>query len=145
MKDLIFRDLRIEDYDALIELWKAAGLSYRPKGRDSREHVAKEIEQPMAIFIVAEVKGKMVGSLLGTTDGRKGWINRLAVLPQYRRRGLAKRLVQEIEARFSSKGLEIYSCIIQEDNQVSKELFESLGYKNCAEDLYYSKRKDQSV
>jgi hypothetical protein len=61
------------------ELWQEAGIHYRPGGRESRSHLAKELEGGQAIFLVAVAEGKVVGVVLGTHDGRKGWINRLAV------------------------------------------------------------------
>jgi ribosomal protein S18 acetylase RimI-like enzyme len=39
------RDFRIEDYDALVALWQATGLGYKPKGRDRREKIAEELER----------------------------------------------------------------------------------------------------
>ena len=48
-------------------------------------------------FIGAFADGKLVGIVVATHDGRKGWINRLAVHPDYRRRGIAKKLIEEAE------------------------------------------------
>ncbi|MCK4411865.1 GNAT family N-acetyltransferase, partial [Candidatus Bipolaricaulota bacterium] len=74
---MIIRQLAVEDYDALVALWEEAGLSYRPNGRDCREKIAHEIAGITAIFLVAESKERIIGAILGTHDGRKGWINRL--------------------------------------------------------------------
>lgn len=79
-----FRDLVIDDYDELLSLWEKAGGIYRPNGRDSREKIAEELEKDTAIFLVAETDGSIVGTVFGTHDGRKGWINRLAISPDYR-------------------------------------------------------------
>ena len=37
------RDLTIADYDEIIRVWAEAGLPFKPKGRDSREMMAKEM------------------------------------------------------------------------------------------------------
>ena len=139
------RELTIADYDKLIELWDEAGLPYRPHGRDRRDHIAHEIAGPCSIFLVAEEDGHIVGSVLGTHDGRKGWINRLAVHPDYRRRGIATRLVHEVEKRLAARGIEIVACLIEDWNTVSQEFFSALGYYRHADIHYYSKRKNAEV
>jgi ribosomal protein S18 acetylase RimI-like enzyme len=138
--DLNLRDFRIEDYDQVVSLWRTCGLLFRPSGRDGMERIAKEIEKPTALFLVVECEGKIVGTLFGTTDGRKGWINRLAVRPDHQRRGLAKRLIKEMEARFEARGLEVFSCLIEDHSDSSMRLFEEIGYTEDLSVHYFSKR-----
>ena len=71
------RRMRPSDYDALVSTWKAAGLPYRPKGRDSRRNIERELKLDTSLFFVAEEKRKIVGVVLGTQDGRKVWPNRI--------------------------------------------------------------------
>jgi ribosomal protein S18 acetylase RimI-like enzyme len=63
------------------------------------------------------------------------------VHPSYRRRGLAKRLVAEVEKRLSEVGLEVIACLIERGNTVSLQLFQSLGYEKASDIVYLSKRK----
>jgi N-acetylglutamate synthase len=140
---LVLRDFRMEDYDQVIELWRICGLPFRPNGRDSRERIAMEIEKPMALFLVIECEGDVVGTLFGTTDGRKGWINRLAVRPDFRRRGIAKRLIKEMEDRFERLGLGVFSCLIEDHSDSSMRLFEEVGYKEDPSVHYFSKRRNK--
>jgi ribosomal protein S18 acetylase RimI-like enzyme len=63
--------------------------------------------------LVAESNGKIVGTVLGTHDGRKGWINRQAVDHVFRRKNIAKKLVSEAEKWFEESGLEIFACVIE--------------------------------
>jgi len=39
----LIRKLTVNDYDALVVLWKEAGLPYRPNGRDQLERIAREV------------------------------------------------------------------------------------------------------
>ena len=141
MPDWVIRNFRIEDYDRLTTLWKEAGLSYRPRGRDSRRRIEAELKTGTSIFLVAEMDGKLVGSVIGTHDGRKGWINRLAVHPSYRRRGLAEKLVAEVEKQLSAVGLEVIASLIEQGNTASLQLFQGLGYERMSDIVYLSKRK----
>ena len=129
-----------DDYDALTDLWDVAGLSYRPNGRDERERVKREISGPCSIFLVAEDDGQMIGAVLGTHDGRKGWVNRLTVHPEHRRRGIATALVDELDHRLERLGIEILTCLVEGWNADSMALFEALGF--VPHDIrYYSRRK----
>ncbi|MGB3340015.1 MAG: GNAT family N-acetyltransferase [bacterium] len=143
--EIKLRDLRIDDYDDLIRLWDEAELPYKPEGRDKRENIDRELVGTAAIFLVAEIDGKLTGSIFGTHDGRKGWINRLAVAPTHRRKGLAARLLQEVEKKLYDKGIEIIACLIEDWNKTSMEVFQKMGYKRHNDIIYLSKRKHENV
>ena len=137
---LLIRDMRESDYEAVVDLWQLSGLKYSGSGRDSREAVLTQLERPSSIFFVAERKGRVVAAALCTHDGRKGWINRLAVLPQCQRMGVGGMMVREAERRFQELGLEVYSCLIMAANEVSQQMFAHLGYERQDDVVYYSKR-----
>jgi len=139
------RDLRADDYDELAALWREAGLPYKSKGRDTRERIAREIAGPCSIFLAAEEDSHLVGAILGTHDGRKGWINRVAVLPTHRRRGIARALVVAVEERLDALGIEIFVCLIEDWNRESLAFFEALGYGVFPDIHYLSKRKHPDV
>jgi ribosomal protein S18 acetylase RimI-like enzyme len=141
------REFLIEDYDRVMELWAAGGLPLKPRGRDSRENIARQIRQPCVLFLVAEEGegGRIIGTVLATHDGRKGWINRLAVDAALRKRGIGARLVREAERRLEALGMDILACLIEDDNAVSMAVFEKLGYKKHPEIIYFAKRKYPGV
>ena len=136
------RDLVPADYDTLVLLWEDAKLPYRPKGRDRREQIAREIAGPCSVFLAAEEDDELVGAVLGTHDGRKGWINRLVVSPGHRKRGIGYALVAEVERRLEARGIEIVTCLIERWNDGSKKFFERIGFVEHDECSYYSKRKN---
>jgi len=142
---MIIRELTMKDYDALIRLWNDAGLLYKPQGRDKRDNIERQLKQSNTLYLIAEIDNRIVGSILGTHDSRKGWINRLAVSPSHRREGLAKRLVKEIEDRFSELGIDIMACMVEDWNTMSLQVFERLGYKRHPYIIYFSKRKNPEV
>ncbi len=141
----LIRDFNLKDYEALTGLWDESGLPYKRKGRDAMERIAEEIKHGNAVFLVAECEGKIVGSVFGTHEGRKGWINRLAVAPSFRRRGIGARLVGEVERRFARHGIEIVACLIEEWNRTSMEVFRRLGFRHHPDILYFTKRKREDV
>ena len=135
------RQLTPEDYNRIVEIWTQAGLTFRPFGRDAKERFQSEIGQGTAVFLGAEVDGELVGVVLGTHDGRKGWINRLAVLPDHRSRGIGRALAMEVERRLNELDILIVTCLIEDGNDASKEFFESLDYIGHPDIAYYSKRR----
>ena len=143
------RRLRPSDYDELLSVWEMAGLPARPKGRDSSKELTRQMGLGTSIYLKVVVnegsKEKIVAVVLGTHDGRKGWINRLAVLPEYRRQGLGRRLVVELEKRFRRMGFEIYCGLIETYNDVSMNFFAKLGYVRHEDIIYYSKRKSDGT
>lgn len=138
---MTIRPFRIEDYEQVIELWQKAHLPYKPKGRDSKKEIERELHADNAIFLVAEEKGAVVGSIFGTHDGRKGWINRVATAPQYQRQGIARALVSEAEQRFRKMGINIIACLIEDWNTGSIAFFEKIGYSEYRNVLYFTKRE----
>ena len=139
------RKFLIEDYEKVIGLWRGAGLPHKPHGRDCKSRIAREIKQSNAVFLVAEKDGKLVGTAFGTHDGRKGWINRVAVAPEYRRQGLAERLVRQVERHLRDMGIRITACLIEDWNKESMEFFERIGYRRHHDIYYFTKREDSDT
>ena len=71
----------------------------------------------------------------------RGYINRLAVAPTYRRHGLGRRLIAACEAWFASLGIEVWSALIENWNDASFAIFVAAGYTRHADITYVSKRE----
>ncbi|MHC4695107.1 MAG: GNAT family N-acetyltransferase [Planctomycetota bacterium] len=127
------------DYDGIVAVWSGGGLPFCPGYRDSREGFCRQLERFPDAYLVATDGDRVVGVVLGSHDERKGWINRLAVLPEYRRRGIAEALTAACEAAIHADGIEIVAVLIEADNSVSHKLFEKLGYRSDIPVRYYRK------
>ena len=66
------RPARAEDYDAIVAVWQAAGLTYCEEGRESRAAVCRQLGHFRDLYLVAEVGRQVVGVVLGSHDHRKG-------------------------------------------------------------------------
>src|SRR5207244_2900543 len=87
------RNFRMQDYAKVVRLWKEADLVLRPG--DERVHIQTKLRRDPEFFLVAEEDGSLVATVLGTWDGRRGWIHHLAVRPSRQRSGLGTMLVCE--------------------------------------------------
>lgn len=102
------RKLAINDYEEIIKLWSRARLPYKPKGRDSKEAIAGQMKANPEFFLGAFEDNRLVGMVIISCDMRKGWINRLAVDPDYRNRGIAAALIAESEKILRKHGVRIF-------------------------------------
>ncbi len=128
----------------MVAVWKAAGLDYKPRGRDSLKNLRRQRQTDHTFFLGAFSNGRMIGACLVSDDGRRGWINRLAVRPEARRKGVGTLLVTESERILRTKGFRLHCTHIAKDNKTSVLLFEKLGYHAEKEILYFTKRERES-
>lgn len=141
------RRLALDDYDDLMALWKRAGLhSLKPRGRDSRAAIARQIASGVETILGLTVDDRLVGAVVATHDSRKGWINRLAVDPDYRRRGYGARLIAAAEDVLRDQGMRIIAALVESDNPASLALFQKVGYVEIDSGIHYlSKRESDQV
>ena len=139
------RKLTADDYDDIIRVWADAGLPYKPDGRDHRTRIALEIDRDdTALFGLFE-NGRMLAVGLATFDGRKGWINRVAVDPDRRGEGFGVEIMKTCEQFLRERGADIIAALIEDVNSPSISLFQKLGYTIMKEILYFSKRDSEDV
>jgi ribosomal protein S18 acetylase RimI-like enzyme len=138
---IVIRALSLDELALLGPLWEAAGLSYRPNGRDTLQNLRTQWLRDSQGFIGGFDRESLIGAVLATDDGRRGWINRLAVHPDYRGRGIGQLLIVAGEKVLRAKGLLILAALIEDDNIASREIFTKAGYDFLPQVLYYSKRE----
>ncbi|MDY7077658.1 MAG: GNAT family N-acetyltransferase [Chloroflexota bacterium] len=137
------RRLGLDDYERLLTLWQRAGLhSLKPQGRDSRASLAQQLASGIQTILGLEVNGQLVGAVVATHDSRKGWINRLAVDPDHRRRGYAAWLVSEAEKVLREQGMRVIATLVENDNPSSLALFHKAGYVEIDSGIYYLTKRD---
>ena len=142
---LTLYNLDLSDYNTILDLWQRAGLPVRSTGRDAPEAFARQMTTGIQRVIGLRDGIKLVAVAVLTHDGRKGWINRLAVDPAYRRQGLAQILVAEAERWFRQDlGLDVFAAVIEGENHASQALFDMLGY-HPHDVVYMSKRTRESA
>src|SRR5437667_10634071 len=102
---------RAEECEAVLTLWRRAGAL--PGPTDTLEGRLRLVRSGHGDgFLVAVQEGAIVGSVIGAWDGWRGNIYRLAVAPEARRRGLARRLVREAERVLWRKGARRLSALV---------------------------------
>ncbi|HUW42765.1 MAG TPA: GNAT family N-acetyltransferase [Thermoplasmata archaeon] len=142
---MTIRELSLKDYKRMVDIWDQAGLPVKLKGRDGPDTLRKQVASG-TVFILGDVnEGLLRGVIVVSNDGRKGWMNRLAVLPKFRNQGIASGLIREAEKRLMKMGIEIFAAHIEEESRSSYQLFEKLGYVPATDIIYFVKRLRDEV
>ena len=140
---VILKRLSIDDYEEIVNLWADAGLPFKPKGRDSRAMMAKEMQQKGVAYFGLYEESKMQAVGIANYDGRRGWINRVAVDPDRRGEGLAGMIIEECEKFMRSRGAVVMTALIEEINEPSISCFQKAGFICEKSWLYFAKRDSQ--
>src|SRR5215472_13628291 len=120
------RTAELADAPSLIELWTAAGLKFRP-GQVAAELAIVLVHDPDLVLIAEDADG-LTAAVLGTFDGRRGWVNRLATRPGRRGQGHASAVLAELERRLGAKGCRKVNLLIEPDNQPVTGFYRGRGY-----------------
>ena len=132
--------LTADHYDEIIRVWSEAGLEYKPQGRDSRELLIGEMALPQCAFFGLFEDDRLIGVGIANWDGRRGWINRVAIIPERRGKRLAVKIIRACEDFLKEKGALVICGLIHKDNLPSIACFEREGYSTLEEVGYFSKR-----
>lgn len=121
-----------DDVTAVQALWRAAGLD--ALGADE---LAATLQHEPGLLLVADAPGAgVVGVVLGTFDGRRGWLHRLAVHPGHRRGGLATALVTDLERRLHERGAGRVNLLVLPDDADALRFWQRRGYLPCPDVLH---------
>jgi ribosomal protein S18 acetylase RimI-like enzyme len=125
---LSIRACRLEDIQSVLELWRQGDAT--PGVTDTADDLRRAIAESPAHVLVAEAGGQIVGSVIGTFDGWRGNIYRLAVHPDYRRRrGIARALVAEVEKRLAQQGAKRITALVEKDHPLPMAFWEAVEYR----------------
>jgi ribosomal protein S18 acetylase RimI-like enzyme len=129
--EVVIRAAHNDELFVVLELWREAGVT-PPSVTDSLEGLTRLIREPAALLLVATIDGRIVGSVIGGWDGWRGNIYRLAVTPEYRRKGIARRLVAEVSSALFAKGAERLGALVEHEHRWAIDFWDSLrdlGYE----------------
>ena len=136
---VVIRPCRPDEGPALLDLWHHADAS--PSPTDTPEQVDQVIRDSAAAVLVAVDDDLLVGSIIGGWDGWRGNLYRLAVLPSYRRRGVARALVAAAEERLAARGALRVSALVEHDHPWAVGFWDSI-YEPDPRMIRYVKKVD---
>ncbi|MCJ7569882.1 MAG: GNAT family N-acetyltransferase [Anaerolineales bacterium] len=123
IRELLFE----QDYEEVRMLWESSGPGIQLSPSDTAEEIQKKLLRDPSLFLVAERDGRIIGTVIGGFDGRRGLVYHLAVLQGERRSGIGRSLMVEVENRLRSKGCRKYYLLVTKDNEEALAFYESFG------------------
>jgi ribosomal-protein-alanine acetyltransferase len=108
----------------------------------SRQQIAYLLTDYNTIALSARVNDEIAGFVIGQIDIVNntpfGHIITVNTVPTYRRKGIARKLLREMEALFKKKGIKECRLEVREDNSAASKLYQKLGYKEVGKlEKYY--------
>ena len=121
------REYAERDRDDVVALWNRVFADDPPRNAPERV-IARKLATQRELFLVADDRGRVVGTVLGGWDGFRGWVYHLAVDPQHRRAGIGRELMQEIERRLRALGCPKINLQVRAHNSGVRAFYERLGW-----------------
>lgn len=131
------RVVQQSDFEELLTLWERCDL-LTPEN-DPEMDIERKWRQDPDLFLVAEVNGQLVGSVMGGYDGHRGSACYLGVHPDYRGRGIANALLNRLEKKLRARGCPELLIALPEEFAALTGMYEHLGY-DTAQTITLSKR-----
>ena len=128
-----------EDYEGTLRLWKGIGVGIKVGPSDSFDEIGRKIQRDPDLFLIAELENRIVGSVIGGFDGRRGMVYHLAVREDLRNLGIASRLMTELEKRLRKKGCLKCYLLVLADNSEAIRFYENRGWQEMSEDRIFGK------
>lgn len=133
------RLLTLEDYEAVIGFWKRMpGVGLR-EADDSFEGFQRFLLRNPSSCFAAVKAGRIIGTILAGTDGRRGYIYHLAVEPSERRQGIGKSLAEAAMAALSAAGVTKTGLVVFADNDAGNSFWEKMGFTSRPDLIYRNK------
>ena len=124
---MIVRHFRIEDFDAVIALWRRTeGVGLNES--DTRLAITAFLRRNPRLSFVAEQGGRIIGAVLCGHDGRRGYLHHLAVSKRHRRRGIGRLLVNACLAKLRKAGIQKCNIFIFANNAAGMKFWTHTGW-----------------
>lgn len=120
------RAFQPSDTSAVILLWKECGL-VRP-WNDPQKDIQRKLAIQPDLFLVGLIEQKLVATVMAGYEGHRGWINYLAVAPDYQRQGIGQVILTQAETLLREMGCPKISLQIRSANRQVIEFYQRLGY-----------------
>ncbi len=114
------------DEQAVVNLWQECDLT-RPWNNPRRD-IARKLRVQRELFLIGEVDGRIVASVMAGYDGHRGWINYLAVHPDFQRRGLGSKLMEAAQTLLLELGCPKINLQVRPSNENAVGFYKSIGY-----------------
>ena len=115
------------DHTGVVALWDQVFVDPAPRNEPGRVIAAKTVWD-QELFFVAEIDGRIVGTVMAGYDGHRGWLYTVAVAPSHRRMRIGAALIRHAEAALQSLGCVKINLQVLSPNIGAVTFYQRLGY-----------------
>ena len=120
------RQFALPDETAVIALWQRCELT-RP-WNDPQKDIRRKLTVQPELFLVGELGGRLVATVMAGYDGHRGWVNYLAVAPEHRKSGFGRTLMRHVEALLEARGCPKLNLQVRTSNGAVLDFYRAIGY-----------------
>ena len=126
-RPLEIRPFNRDDQEQVIDLWQRCGL-VEPQN-DPRLDIERKLRTGSELFLIGEQGGSIVTVAMGGYEGHRGWVNYLAVDPDFRGQQLGRAMIENLERRLLAQGCPKLNLQVRSTNADVIAFYEALGYR----------------
>lgn len=135
---VLIREMTSSDFQEVLSLWKKAGLDIGNEEMELSDLALLIKINPTSCLVLVKDK-TIIGSILGTFDGRRGWIYHLAIHPDFQKEGYGSLLLEKVEKELKKKGAHRIHLGVAHANEKVLPFYEKLGYEVVNDALWLGK------
>ena len=125
--EITISKFEIDSYEQVLDLWKQCeGIGLGDS--DSKENIQLYLNRNPGMSFIAELNDQLVGAILASHDGRRGYVHHLAVSPNYRRKGIGKLLINRCLEELKNSGILKCHILMFNNNKTALKFWESIGW-----------------
>jgi len=125
---MYIRPFHENDTEEIVALWTICGLVV--PWNDPRRDIARKLKVGRELFLVGEMDGRLAASAMGGYEGHRGWVNYLAVHPDFQRRGYGRMMMTAVEEKLLALGCPKINLQVRETNEAVIRFYQKIGYKS---------------
>ncbi len=123
---ITLRPLEFSDYDAAMALWTS---SPGVRGMETREEYERILKRNAGLSVAACSGEEMVGAVLCTHDGRRGYLYHLSVAEHCRRLGVGRKLVDRCLESLRQEGIRRCTIFLIAENETGEIFWKRCGWR----------------
>jgi ribosomal protein S18 acetylase RimI-like enzyme len=142
MGEVTIRCGGLDDVEAVLAFWLYSAEN--TNRRDDLSKVVTLVERDPEALLIAEIDGRMAGTLVAGWDGWRAHLYRLAVDPELRRRGIGSQLIAAAEERFRRLGAFRSDAMVLSANELAHRAWQAAGYTRESDNARWVKPLDHA-
>lgn len=124
---LEIRPYKDQDEEAVVQLWIDCSLVV--PWNNPRRDIQRKLKVQADMFLVGFKDGEIIATVMAGYEGHRGWINYLAVRPDYQRLGFGKQMMEAAEQVLREAGSPKINLQVRSSNVGVIEFYKKIGYK----------------